>query len=134
MIALISSKGNNKKHPYTSVKLTFILSVYIWKYGIRCFSFSRSPKLPYGNCEYDGSKAEGFYKELFSDLSVDAVENKSILEFFEANTPPRGDLVALRATAFKAAVDYLGEDISTNVSLLKCINVTIHNLEQTVFK
>jgi hypothetical protein len=104
-----------------------------WSYTV-FIRFSYSPKLPYGNCEYDGSKVEEFYKEIFSDLAVDQEENKSLVDFFEKNTPPQINLVSLRATAFKVAVDYLGDDKSTNISLLKCINVVIHNLEQTVFK
>jgi hypothetical protein len=90
--------------------------------------------LPYGNCEYDGDKVEAFYKDLFSDLAIDMEENKSLVEFFEKNIPPRGSLISLRATAFKAAVGCLGDDKSSNIALLKCINVAVHNLEQNVYK
>ena len=93
-----------------------------------------TPKLPYGNCEYDGEKVEEFYGEIFGDLSVDQEENQALVEFFKANTPPQGNLIALRATAFKAAVDHLSDDKETNVALLRCVNVVVHNLELNVFK
>mmetsp|Transcript_128052 Transcript_128052/g.190805 ORF Transcript_128052/g.190805 Transcript_128052/m.190805 type:complete len:468 (+) Transcript_128052:206-1609(+) len=93
-----------------------------------------NPKSPYGNCEYDGDKVEAFYKDIFSDLSVDMEENEKLVEFFENNVPPQSNLVSLRATAFKAAVDYLGDDKTSNVALLRCINVVVHNLEQNIFK
>jgi hypothetical protein len=91
-----------------------------------------SPKLADGNSEFDGEKVEEFYKGLFSDLTVDKEENAEMLAFFQENIPPVGSLVALRATAFKAAAEFISEDDKdTNIALLKCINVAVHGFETT---
>lgn len=90
-----------------------------------------SPKNADGNSEYDRVEVEKFYKELYFDLSVDPEENTDLKAFFEENTPPAGDLVSMRATAFKAAVDSLTEDREANVSLLRCVNVAVHAFETT---
>jgi hypothetical protein len=90
-----------------------------------------SPTDQDGNAEYDGDKAEEFYKELFSDLSVDREENEDLIAFFKENIPPAGSLVALRATAFKAGVGFLTDDKETNISLLRCINMVVHAFETT---
>lgn len=90
-----------------------------------------SPKLEEGNSEYDGDKVEEFYKKLFDDLNVDAEENAELMGFFSANIPPKESLVPLRATAFKAAVDYLSDDKANNISVLRCINVAVHCFERT---
>ena len=73
---------------------------------------------------------ETFYKELFGDLSVDQEENAELVAFFQENIPPAGNLVAMRATAFKAAADFIGEERETNVALLRCINVAVHAFER----
>jgi len=88
------------------------------------------PKLADGNSEFDGEKVETFYKELFADLSVDMEENAQLVDFFKENIPPAASLVSLRATAFKAAVDFLGDDKETNIALLRCINVAVHAFER----
>ena len=89
------------------------------------------PKSADGNSDFDAEKAEEFYQGLFSDLSVDREENEDLHQFFEENTPPAADLVSLRATAFKAAVEHLTDDRETNVALLRCINVVVHAFETT---
>lgn len=87
--------------------------------------------MPDGNSTFDGGKLEEFYKGIFTDLKVDTEENAELLAFFAANIPPAGSLVALRATAFKAAVEFLSEDKAKNILLLKCINVVVHDFEAT---
>ena len=90
-----------------------------------------SPKLEDSNAEYDGDKVEEFYKGLFSDLSMDHEENDELVAFLQENIPPAENLVSLRATAFKAAVDFLTDDNENNISLLKSINVVVHAFETT---
>lgn len=90
-----------------------------------------SPKLADGNSELDGEEVEEFYKGLYGDLSVDMEENAEMLAFFEENIPPAGDLVSLRATAFKAGAEFLTDDKENNIALLRCINVVIHGFETT---
>eukprot|EP00934_Nitzschia_sp_Nitz4_P008490 Nitzschia sp. Nitz4//scaffold166_size90379//56059//57597//NITZ4_005063-RA/size90379-augustus-gene-0.15-mRNA-1//-1//CDS//3329538214//8480//frame0 len=89
------------------------------------------PKLPEGNSEFDGDAAESFYKGLFEDLSIEQEENGDLYSFFKENTPPAASLVALRATAFKAGVEFLTDDNEQNIALLRCINVVIHAFEST---
>ena len=108
----------------------------------KCHYFSRphdppplnyidSPKDAEGNSEFDAEKVEEFYKGIFSDLSVDREENEELFAFFQENIPPAGSLVAMRATAFKAAVEFLTDDNDTNVALLRCVNVAVHAFERT---
>lgn len=89
------------------------------------------PKNAEGNSEYDGEKVEEFYKGLFGDLSIDREENAELISFFQDNIPPAGSLVSLRATAFKAACEFLTDERETNVALLRCINVAVHGFETT---
>jgi hypothetical protein len=93
--------------------------------------YNYSPKLDDGNSEFDAEAVEEFYKGIFADLSVDMEENESLLSFFQENIPPSGSLVSLRATAFKAAVEFLNDDQENNISLLRCINVAVHGFETT---
>jgi len=89
------------------------------------------PKDAEGNSEFDGSKAEEFYAGIYGNLSVDQEENAELFAFFQENIPPASDLVAMRATAFKAAAACLTDDKESNVSLLRCINVVVHAFETT---
>jgi hypothetical protein len=89
------------------------------------------PKLSEGNSEFDSDKVGAFYAGLFADLKVDMEENEELVAFFDENTPPSDNLVSLRATAFKSAVDFLSEDHATNISLLRCINVVLDAFEKT---
>lgn len=58
-------------------------------------------------------------------------ENASLLSFFQDNIPPAGSLVALRATAFKAASECIGDNNEDNIALLRCVNVVVHAFETT---
>ena len=87
-----------------------------------------------GNSVFDGRKVEEFYKELFEDMIISRKENSELMAFFKENIPPAGSLVALRATAFKAAVEYLSDEKQTNITLLKCINVVVHAFESSCLK
>ena len=93
------------------------------------------PKLPDGNSEYDSDKVEQFLSSVYEDTTVDQEENQTLLDFFQDNIPPTDSLVTMRAAAFKVGCDDLKEgDKDANVSLLRCINVIVHNFELTCFK
>jgi hypothetical protein len=92
---------------------------------------SSSPKNADGQSDLDAEKAEEFYKGIFSDLSVDQEENDDLVTFFKQNIPPAGSLVALRATAFKMAAEFLTDDTENNIALLRCVNVIVHAFERT---
>eukprot|EP00538_Stauroneis_constricta_P004554 CAMPEP_0119551048 /NCGR_PEP_ID=MMETSP1352-20130426/4432_1 /TAXON_ID=265584 /ORGANISM="Stauroneis constricta, Strain CCMP1120" /LENGTH=467 /DNA_ID=CAMNT_0007597055 /DNA_START=90 /DNA_END=1493 /DNA_ORIENTATION=- len=89
------------------------------------------PRSEEGNSEMDADATTEFYAGLYSDLSIDREESQELVEFFQSHIPPKGSLVTMRALAFKAAVEHLGDDKATNVSLLRCINVIVHNFERT---
>jgi hypothetical protein len=89
---------------------------------------------PDGNSEYDGDRVEAYFQDIFSDLTVNQDENQELVSFFQENIPPADSLVAMRAAAFKAAVDCVADDKETNVSLLRCINAIVHNFEMTCYK
>uniref|UniRef100_A0A0K6SAD4 EndoU domain-containing protein n=2 Tax=Chromera velia CCMP2878 TaxID=1169474 RepID=A0A0K6SAD4_9ALVE len=91
------------------------------------------PKVPEGKAEYDAEKTEAFFKDVFSDLSVDHEEKAGLQAFFQANIPPQDSLVTMRNAAFKSAVDSLSADREANVALLRCINVVVHNFEMACF-
>jgi poly(U)-specific endoribonuclease len=88
------------------------------------------PKESEGNSAFDADAAEEKIRGLYSDLAVDAEENQDLFNYFQENIPPVSSLVILRATAFKAAIDFLSEDKDTNISLLRCINVVVHAFER----
>lgn len=92
------------------------------------------PKIPDGNSEYDGEQTEEFFCGLFSDLAVDQDENKELRVYLQANIPPSGSLVTMRAAAFKSAIGYLSEDNDNNISLLRCVNAVVHNFELACYK
>jgi len=92
------------------------------------------PVMAGGNSVFDGGKVEEFYKEIFEDMIISRKENSELMAFFKENIPPAGSLVALRATAFKAAVEYLSDEKQTNITLLKCINVVVHAFESSCLK
>lgn len=93
------------------------------------------PKTPYGDTESLGddyqSKFEELYRSVFSDLTVDREESKELISFFQEMKLPSTKLVWARATVFKIGCDFLSEnDKASNVSVLRCINVLVHYLEQ----
>ena len=95
------------------------------------------PNLPEGNSEYDGGQTEEYFGGIFSDLAIDQDENQELRDYLQANIPPCDSLVAMRAAAFKAAIDCLSEDDDnkeSNVSLLRCINAVVHNFELACYK
>jgi len=87
-----------------------------------------------GNADFDAEGAEAKIRSLYEDLSVDNEENKELFEYFQGNIPPVANLVSLRATAFKAAVDFLSEDKDKNVALMRCINVVVHAFERVCLR
>eukprot|EP00594_Rhizosolenia_setigera_P001192 CAMPEP_0178947622 /NCGR_PEP_ID=MMETSP0789-20121207/4967_1 /TAXON_ID=3005 /ORGANISM="Rhizosolenia setigera, Strain CCMP 1694" /LENGTH=482 /DNA_ID=CAMNT_0020627793 /DNA_START=18 /DNA_END=1467 /DNA_ORIENTATION=+ len=79
------------------------------------------------------AKVESLYREIYSDLSVDATENQKVIGFFNSINPPPDKIVWLRATAFRIGCEFLSEENKdANVALLRCINVIVHNIENTL--
>lgn len=77
------------------------------------------------------TQVEEFYKETFSDLTIDRDESKELYDFFGSKKIPSNKLVGVRAAVFKVACDFLSEtDTSTNVSLMRCMNYVVHVFEQ----
>jgi poly(U)-specific endoribonuclease len=76
-------------------------------------------------------KTETFYRNIFSDLTLDREESAELVEFFENSNPPPDCLVWLRSTAFRLACESLSDDKDSNVALLRCVNAMVHALEQT---
>jgi len=93
------------------------------------------PRFPDGNSKFDAGATEAEFKEVFADNAIDPWEREKLVEFFKEKIPPSTSLVAMRAAAFKAAISCLSEDDNdSNVSLLRCINVVVHNFELICYK
>lgn len=71
------------------------------------------------------------YKALFEDLVVDTEENQQLMELFQTSPPPKDKLIFARASAFRIGSEFLSDDKATNVKLLKCINVVVHDFEMS---
>lgn len=72
-----------------------------------------------------------FYRQIFADLKVDEKESQKIKKKLLETNPPPDKLVWLRASAFRIGSEFLSENKSRNVNLLKCINAIIHAIETT---
>ena len=75
-----------------------------------------------------------FYKSIYDDLSVTSEESAELYAFFQETAPEVGALVQTRATAFRVACDYMGDDRDRNVQLMRCVNFVVHAFEQTFLK
>ena len=72
---------------------------------------------------------ETFYRDIYTDLTVDREESNEIkAKFVEANPPP-DKLTWLRAAAFRIGTEFLTDEHDSNVALLRCINSIVHALE-----
>jgi hypothetical protein len=80
------------------------------------------------------AKVEAFYREIFSDLTVDREEAQELNEFFAKTNAPPDKLVWLRATAFRVASGFLSDDRDKNITLLKAINAIVHSVEYTLMQ
>lgn len=81
---------------------------------------------------YDEDKVSELYTTLLTDLVVDKEENEELSAFFSTdNAPPKEKLIFTRASAFRIGCDFLGDDKDTNIKLLRCINVIVHNFEMS---
>lgn len=78
---------------------------------------------------FEEEKVTDFYRDLFSDLTIDREESEELASFFRENTPPVDKSVFTRATAFRVGSDFLTDDKSNNISLMKSINVVVHLFE-----
>ena len=84
---------------------------------------------------------ESLYRSTFADRLVTTEESSSLVEYFSclqtvANgslTPPMTphQIVWLRALAFKIACDFIDDDPTENIKLLKAVNAVVHALETT---
>jgi hypothetical protein len=94
------------------------------------FLLFRRPKELAKTVPYDDETVTAFYKTMYDDLSVDPSESAELVAFFKETQPPAKDaLLATRAAAFKVGCGYLSDDKATNIKLLRCINVVVHNFE-----
>lgn len=75
------------------------------------------------------AKTIAFYREIFSDLSVDREEAAELNEFLSSVNPPPDKLVWMRAHAFKVGCEFLTDDKDSNVKLLRTINFIVHAIE-----
>lgn len=101
----------------------------------RLHCFPHRPKDLEDSSSFDAERAEEFYRELYSDLSIDREENEDLVAFFrDENKPSVDNLVTARAAAFKVGCDFLTDDKEANIKLMKCINVIVHALETTCLK
>lgn len=80
------------------------------------------------------AKVEKFYRNIFSDLTVDHEEADKLVEFFDSMNPPPDKLVWLRSTAFRLGCEFLSDDQENNVALLRAINAIVHSLEKTCMR
>lgn len=78
---------------------------------------------------FEEEKVADFYRDLFSDLTIDREDSEELASFFQENTPPADKLVSTRATAFRVGSEFLTDDNSDNISLMKAINVIVHLFE-----
>mmetsp|Transcript_31378 Transcript_31378/g.46280 ORF Transcript_31378/g.46280 Transcript_31378/m.46280 type:complete len:467 (+) Transcript_31378:134-1534(+) len=88
-----------------------------------------SARVAEGNA-YNAAAAEEKIRGMYADLIIDNEENNELFNFFQENTPSVGDLVSLRALAFKAAVESITDDKDKNIALLRCINIVVHAFER----
>mmetsp|Transcript_33066 Transcript_33066/g.46946 ORF Transcript_33066/g.46946 Transcript_33066/m.46946 type:complete len:482 (-) Transcript_33066:114-1559(-) len=74
-------------------------------------------------------KIEQYYRDIYSDLTVDREEAAELKEFIEEANPPPDMIVWLRATAFRIGCEFLTDENETNISLLRAINALVHAVE-----
>ena len=72
-----------------------------------------------------------FYRDFFSDLSIDRSEAGELTDFLNKLQPPPGKLVWLRSQAFRIGNEFLTNDEEKNKSLLRTINFVVHVIETT---
>mmetsp|Transcript_20566 Transcript_20566/g.23292 ORF Transcript_20566/g.23292 Transcript_20566/m.23292 type:complete len:483 (+) Transcript_20566:139-1587(+) len=77
---------------------------------------------------------ESFYREIFTDLSVSREESDEIKQKFEDVNPPPDKLIWLRAASFRIGSEFLTDDETSNISLLRSINAIVHALEITCMR
>jgi hypothetical protein len=75
------------------------------------------------------TQATQFYREFFSDLSIDRSEAGELAAFLSKLQPPPGKLVWLRSQAFRVGNEFLTDDKEKNKSLLRAINYIVHAIE-----
>lgn len=86
------------------------------------------------SAEVNESEFEEIYRSIFADLTVDMEENQELVTFFEDHPLPNSKIVWVRALAFRIASEFLTDTRSQNLSLLRCINVIVHNIERFYLK
>jgi len=76
------------------------------------------------------TKVEAFYREIFADLRMDSDEAEELVDYFSTLNPPPDKLAWLRSSAFRLGSEFLSDESSRNVALLKTISAIIHCLEK----
>ena len=76
-------------------------------------------------------RTEEFYRNIFSDLTLDREESAELVEFFENSNPPPIAWCGYVRRPFVFACESLSDDNDSNVALLRCVNAMVHALEQT---
>ncbi len=93
------------------------------------------PLVPDTSDSFDEDGVEKFLRNIYADLSLDVDESKEVMNYFkEENVPPKSKLLWSRSTAFRIGCDFLSEEKSDNIKLLKCINAVVHAMEVTCMK
>jgi hypothetical protein len=77
------------------------------------------------------TQATNFYREFFSDLSIDRSEAGELTAFLNKLQPPPGKLIWLRSQAFRVGNEFLTNEKEKNKSLLRAINYIVHAIETT---
>jgi hypothetical protein len=72
-----------------------------------------------------------FYRDIFSDLTVDREEAAELTTFLQGLNAPPDKVVWLRANAFKTGCEFLSDDRDANVALLRTVNFVVHAIEKT---
>ena len=77
---------------------------------------------------------EELYREIYADLTVSRDESAEIKQKFIDSNPPPDKLIWLRSAAFRIGSEFLSNEESQNIALLRSINAIVHSLETTCMK
>lgn len=87
------------------------------------------PKLSKESSLFDEGQVETIYRKIFADLHVDRDEIDELTEFYESNHPPKDKLRWTRSSTFRIGSEFVSENKTTNIALLRCINAIVHSFE-----
>lgn len=78
---------------------------------------------------FDESEMEALYRKIFEDLLIEADESQEIVAFYKNTPPPKDKLRWTRASAFRIGSEFVTDDKTKNIALLRCINSVVHSFE-----